>query len=260
MEVLRFTLSGKNAFFKKPEVNSYFYFTYGNIHKVAILGMFGAILGYSGYSVYHRLQDFVKKKKTSELTESYPEFYERLKELKISIMPMAAQGYIPKKIQYFNNSVGYASKEQGGNLIVKEQWLENPKWEICLLVDSEEAHKIKDSLYHQKCVYYPYLGKNDHPADISHLKIEEADIIDFEAGQLDCLGPKKNITVAEPDFDNEEEMGIFCQFKYEESLPYAIDGWTNNYILDTFLFTDAFVQVADIPVFQLKDDKKIVFY
>lgn len=28
--------------------------------------------------------------------------------------------------------MGYASKEQGGNLIVKEQWLEKPKWEISI--------------------------------------------------------------------------------------------------------------------------------
>ena len=50
MKTLRFTLSGKTAFFKKPEVNSYVYFTYGNIHKVALLGIFGAILGYGGYT------------------------------------------------------------------------------------------------------------------------------------------------------------------------------------------------------------------
>ena len=60
MEILRFRLSGKNAFFKKPEVNTYCYFTYGNIHKVALLGMFGAILGYgdmmtvgSGLACFH---------------------------------------------------------------------------------------------------------------------------------------------------------------------------------------------------------------
>ena len=52
MEILRFNLSGKNAFFKKPEVNTFCYFTYGNIHKVALLGMFGAILGY-GLSLIH---------------------------------------------------------------------------------------------------------------------------------------------------------------------------------------------------------------
>lgn len=59
MEILRFRLSGKNAFFKKPEVNSYVYFTYGNIHKVALLGMFGAILGYGGYT---RQRDLEKER------------------------------------------------------------------------------------------------------------------------------------------------------------------------------------------------------
>ena len=50
MKALHVTLSGKTAFFKKPEVNTFYYFTYGNIHKVALLGIFGAILGYGGYA------------------------------------------------------------------------------------------------------------------------------------------------------------------------------------------------------------------
>ena len=64
-----------------------------------------------------------------------------------------------RKIQIFNNSVGYASGEQGGNLIVKEQWLENPKWEIYLLLDGTEAEKIAEYLLQNRCVYFPYLGK-----------------------------------------------------------------------------------------------------
>ena len=31
MQALKFTLSGKTAFFKRPEVNTYYYFTFGNI-------------------------------------------------------------------------------------------------------------------------------------------------------------------------------------------------------------------------------------
>ena len=50
MKAIRFTLSGKDAFFKKPEVNSYYYFSYGQIHKVALLVIFGAILGNGGYA------------------------------------------------------------------------------------------------------------------------------------------------------------------------------------------------------------------
>ena len=55
MEVLKFTLKGKTAFFKMPEVNTYYYFTYGNIHKVVLLGIFGAILGYGGYSQWKKM-------------------------------------------------------------------------------------------------------------------------------------------------------------------------------------------------------------
>ena len=86
MEALRFTLSGKDAFFKKPEVNTYNYFTFGQIHKVVLLGMFGAILGYGGYTKQYR-----------DKTD-YPEFYEKLSGLKIAILP-AENGCFAKKMQ-----------------------------------------------------------------------------------------------------------------------------------------------------------------
>lgn len=108
MEVLHFTLKGRAAFFKKPEVNSYVYFTYGNIHKVALLGMFGAILGYGGYT-----KKYNETGKAKQIEESFPEFYEKLSKLKVAVRPNAEKGFIPKKIQAFNNSVGYASKEMG---------------------------------------------------------------------------------------------------------------------------------------------------
>ena len=185
MEILKFKLSGKSAFFKKPEVNTYYYFTYGNIHRVALLGILGAILGYKGYS---QMQDILSnKKKKEKLKESYPEFYEKLKDLKIAILPLNLKGIIPKKIQIFNNSVGYASKEQGGNLIVKEQWLENPKWEICILLDCEEAKKIKEAIQNHKCEFYPYLGTNDHFADIEYLGVEEAQPIKQDDYRVDSF-------------------------------------------------------------------------
>lgn len=258
MEILRFTLSGKNACFRKPEMNSYCYFTYGNIHKVALLGMFGALLGYGGYT---RMQGFAKKKRKEMLTQSFPEFYERLKDLKISILPSKeGKGQISKKIQTFNNSVGYASRELGGNLIVKEQWLENPSWEICVLIDSEEAEKVKDAVCNHRCVYYPYLGKNDHPADLTHIRIEKAVEAVFDLGRLDCLAPKEDVLTADLDYDEKEELGAFSSFKYEEALPYGMDEWTNHYLMRTYIYTDAFVEVQDSTVYLLEDGKKIVFY
>ena len=84
MEILKFKLSGKSAFFKKPEVNTYCYFTYGNIHRIALLGILGAILGYKGYS---QMKDILSIKEEIDLKPAYPEFYEKLKELKIAILP-----------------------------------------------------------------------------------------------------------------------------------------------------------------------------
>lgn len=257
MEILRFTLCGDNAFFKKPEVNSYFYFTYGNIHKVALLGMFGALLGYGGYT---QMQGFEKGKRKEALSQSYPEFYERLKDLKISILPVHEKGFIHKKIQTFNNSVGYASKELGGNLIIKEQWLDHPKWQICLLIDSEEAEKVKNAICNQKCVFYPYLGKNDHPATIVAAEVTAVKQVVFGQGRLDCLAPKENVQIADLDYDEQQELNAVSEFKYEEALPYSIDGWLNQYILKTFLYTDAFVETSGTFVYELRDGKKVIFY
>lgn len=186
MKAISFEIGGKTAMFKKPDVNSYAYFTYNNIHKPALLGILGAIIGLGGYHQLHAQKELLKerikglkgkekKQKQEELIkleENYPEFYEKLKELKISITPLAPHGYFSKKIQVFNNSVGYASKEMGGNLIVREQWLENAKWQIMILDDgSEEYEKIKEYLLNQKSVFIPYLGKNDHPATINEVKV-----------------------------------------------------------------------------------------
>lgn len=159
-QAISFILSGKTACFRKPDVNQFAYFTYNNIHKPALLGLLGAIIGLGGYT-----QNYRKYK-------GFPEFYEKLKDLKVSIIPLAKKGYFSKKIQVFNNTVGYASEEQGGNLIVREQWIENPKWKIMLLDNaSNEYNKIKEYLEQSKAVFIPYLGKNDHPANIGDVQI-----------------------------------------------------------------------------------------
>ena len=48
VKTLKFELSGKYAMFKKPDVNAV-NLTFGQIHKVALMGLLGAIAGYNGY-------------------------------------------------------------------------------------------------------------------------------------------------------------------------------------------------------------------
>ena len=186
MKAISFELSGKTACFRKPDVNQFAYFSYNNIHKPVLLGLLGAILGLKGHTqlfnenrqIEEDNKKIKKKADKKPLNSGFPEFYEKLKGLKIAITPLAPHGYFSKKIQVFNNSVGYASKEMGGNLIVREQWLEEPKWQIMILDNSSnEYEQLKEYLLEKKAVFIPYLGKNDHPATIE--KTQEIELGEF---------------------------------------------------------------------------------
>ena len=233
MRVLKFDLKGKTAFFKSPEVNLC-YFTYGNIHKPVLLGIFGAIMGYKGYNNGY---------------DVYPEYYERLHHLKVSIIPGEERGVFDKKFQNFNNSVGYASQEQGGNLIVREQWLENPKWTIYVSLDSDESFKLADMIKNRECVYMPYLGKNDHPAVIENVEILSIEETEAEDQRIHSLAPADDL-----EFDWDDAL-----YRYEEYLPAVLTERTNQYQMKKFVLTDAEVIAAKVPVYQ-DGGKNIVFY
>lgn len=242
MKILRFTLSGKSAMFKKPDVNSYFYFTYGQIHKPALLGILGAVLGYAGYN---------------QMSEKsvYPEYYDKLQKLRVSIVPNADRGYFPKKITYFNNSTGFASHEQGGNLIVKEQWLEYPSWDIYVLLDCDEAEKAAEFILKKESVYLPYLGKNDHIADITNMVIEEG-VVQDKVATLQCLFNKDK---AEIDEDFKLFSCVSGLFKYEEALPMVLTSETNQYVMTKMVYTNMkLVNIKD-EVWNVKN-RNIVFY
>ncbi len=234
MKILRFTLSGRQAFFKRPDVNTFFYFTYGHIHKVALLGMFGALLGYSGYAAMNE-------------RDMYPEFYERLQNIKAAIVPLADKGSFLKKVICFNNSVGYASKEQGGNLVVKQQWLENPAWNIYVRIEDEESKKIADALLNHKCVYMPYLGSNDHPADITNVRMLDGEKI-TDAKHIDSFCPKELIQVELDDFDQDNP------YKYEEKLPFGLDKEMNQYILKKFILSNMEIISCSADVYKITDE------
>ena len=210
MQALKFTLSGKTAFFKRPEVNTYYYFTFGNIHKVALLGIFGAILGYQGYN------------NTIEL----PEFYQKLKDIKLSILPHNKKGYFSKKIQYYNNSVGYV-----------------------VLLDNEEANKLAKAIINKKCIFIPYLGKNDHPANITDPVIVDLEKRNIDEESLACLFPKG-------DFEEAEDIDIDF-YKYQESLPVRLNEKTGLYEYMTFIHTNLYMDEGSVYSF---DEKNIVFY
>ena len=191
------------------------------------MGVVGAILGLRGYN--------------EQQEQTYPEFYEKLQDLKVAIVPRNSEGtkrnycMFGKKVQVFNNSVGYASKEAGGNLIVKEQWLEKPVWDIYILGTHTLFEELRNRMLKSQYIYIPYLGKNDHSATIED--VEEVELQETkEAYRIDSLFLKEH-------FEEDDELdlgagstGIY--FKYEEKLPIALEETQNQYHLESFMMTN----------------------
>ncbi len=133
---------------KKPDTNEPVYLTFNMLHKPALLGILGAIIGESGFKEKGVL----------------PEYYKRLNDLKIGIEPINHEnGSFQKTIITYNNTTGMASKEEGGNLMITEQTLIAPAFRCYFLLETEnEIHqKIDKNLSAYKAEYLPYLGKNE---------------------------------------------------------------------------------------------------
>lgn len=253
-ETVKFDLTANMAIIKKPESNETYY-TYHFPHKIMLLGILGAIIGLNGYNYY------ALKKELGEKVNELPEFYSKLEKLKIGIIPKMEGKNFKHKIQTFNNSIGYASKEEGNNLVIKEQWLEKPYWEVYILQDnSEEYNKIKEYLLNQKCEYIPYIGKNDHFADIKNIEIKNANLIQNSA-YIDSIFTKE---ILEEHIESFEELFAFDfdvlnQYEYKEILPTKLNEKIGYTKFKPFLFTNKKLEVKNqVNLYQVGD--KIIYY
>jgi len=248
-KAIAFTLRGRFAFFKKPDVNvNDIYFTYSHIHKIALFGIIGAILGYRG----HRQQDKEK--------DTYPEFYEKLQNVRVSIVPNSPIGYFKKKSQVFNNTVGYANK--GGTLNVKEQWLDNPNWDIYLLCDDEELHaEILRHLEGKLATFIPYLGKNDHPATVERVREIEITSSD-EVSQCASLAPLSHLNVKERLSKEARKQRNVNPVFLQEDMPISLSADTGHYELQTLCYTNLEVeaQAEHLSSFFIAEEKTLNFY
>lgn len=247
MEVLSFNLSGKFAFFKNESINN-IYDTYPHIHKPALLGLFGAILGYDGYA---QTQKFFDRK-----DNIYPEYYKKLKDLKIAIVPKKAN--FSKILETFTNNTGMFNKE-GASLVTQEFWLENPNWDIYLVIDDEESKKIKDSILNSKSVYSIYLGSNHHFANISNIGIFEARELKFSADVIHSLIKVEDVDI---NFNNmltaRKENKNLYYFNY--TLPTVLTENTNLYEKEKFILTNDLLYFKKFKGLYKVNDINVVFY
>lgn len=226
--IISFDLKAEMGFFKKPDINDGIYLTYNMLHKPALLGILGAIVGLQGYH------------KNGEL----PEYYQKLKHLKVGIAPLESDnGNFTKDVVAYNNGTGFASSEAGGNLIVKEQILLKPSYRCYLLLDLDNPleQTIYGHLINQEAVFLPYLGKNDFSAWWDNV----------QEYQYECFVPKGNYKISSIFSKSEavsgyivQAMSIFSKgnepvFVYFERLPIELDEKLFQYNYGDFVYSNA---------------------
>ena len=231
-KLISFDLKAEMGFFKKPDINSGLYLTYNMLHKPALLGILGAIIGLQGYQ------------KNGE----FPMYYQCLKHLKIGIAPLNSNnGNFTKDIVSYNNGTGFASNEAGGNLIVTEQMLIYPSYRCYLLlnVDNETERLLYDRVLKYEAEFLPYMGKNDFSA-----WWENAIEYQFEPFAFD-----RNYKIASIFIKTESvskfvarTMSMFSKeskeqtFLYFEKLPVAFDEQVFQYEYKDFAYSNASFQ------------------
>jgi CRISPR-associated protein Cas5h len=157
------------GFLKKPDTNNPMYFSFNMLHKPALLGILGAIIGEKGFYDDDKNLKSQGKGKGKTATSAYergekPNYYAKLEHLKIGIQPLRSdKGVFSKDSLQYNNGTGFASDELGGNLIIKEQFIIAPAYRCYFYFEkmNETESKLYDYLKKGWAEYLPYLGKND---------------------------------------------------------------------------------------------------
>jgi CRISPR-associated protein Cas5h len=246
-KLISIDIKAQFGFLKKPDVNENIYLTYNLLHKPSFLGILGAVIGLNGYNVEGEMNPSEK-----------PEYFEMLKELKIGVCPInSIKGNYIKQVIRYTNTIGYASQETGGVLIVDEQTLIKPSYRTFIMLDlMNDLHKtLLHNLTNQQAEYIPYLGKNDH-----QLWWEEV-----QEWKWEIFKPKENFRIdsiflkpSEKRTEREKRRAILGEinsnsFMYFERLPI---GWHNelpHYELREFVYTNFKVS----PINQFKNLIKI---
>jgi CRISPR-associated protein Cas5h len=196
--LISFDLKGDFGMFKKPDVNEGLQLTFNLLHKPALLGILGAIVGLEGYQRHG----------------VFPEYYHKFRDLRVGIEPLKDwhdKGNFVKTVVKYTNTVGYANAD--GNLIVTEQTLRRPAYRVYLLLDLdvEEQVRLHERIGAAEAEYLPYFGKNECAAWWEAESVREYEFEPFVATrgyQVSTIFQRKgSIKEGKADLDFDIDLG-----------------------------------------------------
>lgn len=237
MKLVSIDLHSEFGFFRKPDTNNTINLSYNMIHKPAVLGILGAILGLGGYKEKGVL----------------PEYYVQLKDLKIAIEPLNHdKGNFVKTAIKYTNTVGYANK--GSNYLTEELTLVKPSYRIYLLLNESDIlqGKLLKYLSEAQTEFIPYFGKNEFTAwwtkssfkeysfELANGDLEEG--IELKSLFLKTIIHKDNSEVPFPAFGSSDiDLDSFVYF---ERLPMNFNEELMQYELFDFAYSSYLIKNA----------------
>lgn len=236
-KLVSINLKADFVFFRNPDTNQGINLSYNLLHKPALLGILGAILGLDGYQ------------KMGEL----PQYYQQFKDLKIGIEPLQHEkGNYQKTVLKYTNTIGYANN--GDNYLTEEAMLIAPAYRCYILLDIQQTlhQQLFDYLQKGYAEYLPYFGKNEFQAwwDTSEggftLHEFEENKVPTESFLIKSIFLKENILVKNQK-DLDEHIGIDLmgdgptlhqKFVYFERLPVKFNEEIFQYELAEFAYSN----------------------
>lgn len=222
MKALKFTVYGDYGYFKNHESN-YRNMTYQYIHKPAIEGLLGAIVGLDGFRQMGQHNNKL-------------EYDEVFKNSKIAIIP--TDPHYDVFYEEVVNTTGFCNN--GTNAIIRKQILQNPSYTIIILeenIDKEIYNKLTYMLTHNESVYRLCLGGNNYSAfikDVSDIELQEC--LEKEELIINSIIPFKCIEEIYEESTEDEEpyrMDIYLPVKYDEKYGHEKEKVCySNYYLD----------------------------
>ena len=219
-QLVSFTIKAEFGMFKKPDINDKIFVSYNMIHKPYLLGILGAIMGYAGHN---QNQDKSKM----------PEYYEKLKDIKVAIAPSSENGGIFKKeFIIFNNTTN------GSIANITEQTLVNPAYRIYLELDDKKDKELIGKLEKNEAIYPPYMGKNEFSLWWDNFKVHDKfeKIDSKEKFEVRTIIKKPENFVLKNSGYKERTTNYFYLF---ERLPIGFDEQLKQYNYHEFLYTNA---------------------
>ena len=240
-KVLLFDLFGRFAHFHQPlTVPTYLKRSYNVIPRPTLLGVLGAILGYEGYG----------EGKTE------PEFYKRLKNLKIFIEPSASKFPFKKTLVTYNSLNSFANaRDKNPNMLIQEEVLVEPYYTIGIIVHEQKDKILIDHILNRKSSYHLYLGKNEFFANVEPY----TELFDLQMEET--FGPFKIDSVfASSILDDSPEKIIYDAFIKEIDFSSKPPVPISDKI--AFLYNKEYVQIRNVSDLYVipKLNKRVYFY